>query len=124
MPRIDRLLDLFASPRSRSWLYFAMAFATPPLLYAGFWILGSGSAKLGGEVHYGVLGPLLVGVSIVVSITLFAAAFFAAYSAYATSSRPRSLARTLEFLWVGLPFVAMCAGFIALVVLKLTIGLA
>lgn len=121
MPRIADLPDLFASPRSRSWLYFAMAFAAPLLVYAGLWVLGSSSSKLGGAVHYGLLWPLLMGVSIVVSITLFSAAFFAAFSAYASSSRPRSLARSLEFFGVGLPFVAMCADFIALVVLKLTI---
>ncbi|WP_157489207.1 hypothetical protein [Lysobacter sp. Root916] len=120
MSRIDRLSDLLASPRSRSWLYFATAFATPLLAYAVLWALDTGSSDAVGGVRCGLLGLLWLIVSVVVSITLFSAAFFAALLAYLDSSS-RSLARAMEFLGIGLPFIAMCAGLIGVVVLKLTI---
>lgn len=121
MPRVDKLPDLLASPRRRSWLYFVLALATPLLVYAVLWALDPSPSESVGGVRCGLMGLMWMIVSFVVSITLFSAAFFAAFSAYVASSSTRSTARILEFSVVGLPFVAMVAGFVALLVLKLTI---
>ena len=107
--QLDSLLELLEEPRGRSWLFFSLAIAAPIATYTTLWLVGSHSNP---PPHDGMLALAAIIGSVVLSISLFAGAAFAAYSAFKKLPKPRPASRLLETLAVAAPFVSVLLAFV------------